>query len=113
LIDNPSVSCDLAQRQKAYEEYEHKWSNAGGTVKIVYELPPELFPQPGAIGVLGGNLLVSWGPDSVAIIRVPSAASQKPIEWWSIPPLPLRFPIKGVAAHPPDTVLAVAEERGR
>ena len=89
----------------------HKWSNAGSVVKSVYELPPELFPRRGAIEVLGRNLLVSWGPDSLAFIRVPSAASRKPIEWWSIPPFP--FAIKAVAAHLPDNVVAVAGERGR
>ena len=114
LSDNPSVSWDLSQRKKAYEEYMHKWSNAGRVMKSVYELPSEAFPDWYLIKRPGGNLLVlycSFLSCRLTVLRVPSAINRKPIEWWEIPPLP--FTIKGFGAYAPDNVLAVAGKCGR
>jgi len=86
----------------------HKWSNAGRAVKSVHELPSgfsQLFGE-----VLGRNLLalVSGSQDDgIIFLRVPSAASQKQIESWSIPPFP--FTDMGFTIHLPDKILAVIE----
>ena len=91
----------------------HKWSNAGRAVKSVHKLPPEVFSH--HFVALGGNLLAGRGSQnpasSLTFARVPSAATQKPIEWRSIPPF--HFTINGIATHIPDNVLAVAEQWGQ
>ena len=109
LIDNPSISCDLSRRRKAYEECVHKWSDTRKAVKSVYDLPQEIFSESHTITVLGGNLLASyiWRGRRVNFIRVPTAVSQKPIEWWTLPPFP--FGIEDFAAYAPDNVFVVAE----
>ena len=114
LIDNPSVSCDLSQRKKAYEEYVHKWSDAARVVKTVYELPPGTFSDLNRIKHPGGNFLLicrDFPDNGLAVVRVPSVVNPKAIEWWEVPPLP--FLIVGFDAYPPDNVLAVAGEYGR
>ena len=113
LIDNPSVSCDLSQRIKTYEEYVHKWSDSARVVKSVHELPQETFPNWHKIKCPGSNLLVvsrGFTDSGLAVVRVPSVVDRKPIEWWEVPPLP--FTIRSFGAHAPDNILAVAGERG-
>ena len=111
LSDNPRVSCDFSQRRKACEDYAHKWSDAGRVVGSVHELPLEKFSESHAITILGGNLVASRGSldNSLTFVRVPSAMSRTPIEWWSIPPFSYR--IKTFATYLPDNILAVAEEK--
>jgi hypothetical protein len=78
-------------------------------VKSVHALPREIFSESHTITVLGENFLAShaWQDRILNFVRVPTAASQKPIEWWTLPPFPFR--IERFTAHVPDNVLAVAE----
>jgi hypothetical protein len=80
-------------------------------VKSVYELPQEILSISDVITALGGNLLAfhRWKGRILGFVRVPTAVSQKPIEWWTLPPFP--FSIERFAAHAPDNVFAVAEMR--
>ena len=78
-------------------------------MKSDYKLPQEILSDSHAITILGGNILASQNSrdHTVNFVRVPTAASQKPIERWTLPPLP--FSTKRFAAHVPDGVLAVTE----
>lgn len=113
LVENPRDPCDFAQRRKAYEKYERKWSDAGEVVKAIHELPEKphfkLHPT-----VLGRNLVAltsSQDVNSISFLHLPPVTSAKPIEWWSILPLP--FEIKFCSVYPPDNILAVTEETDR
>lgn len=83
-------------------------------VKCVYtsELPQEPFSwwDLTLTMALGGNLLASYGlqGNTLAFVRLPSAMSRTPAEWWSSPVFP--FDVRAFAAHLPDNVLAVAEK---
>ena len=92
----------------------HKWSDVARVVKSVYELPPEASPSWGHVKHFDGSLrVVSHGlmDGGLTVLRVPSVANRKLIEWWKIPPLP--FFVEGFDAYTPDNVLAVAGERGK
>jgi len=87
--------------------------DARGVVGSVHELPREKFSEFHAITIHSRNLLASRGlqDNSLTFVRVPSAVSRMPIEWWSIPPFP--FWIENFATHLPDNILAVAEKKER
>ena len=112
LVENPYGPCDFARRRKAYEEHERKWSDAGKLEKAIHELPEE--PSHGLyITVLGRNLIALHNTQNVGcltFLRLPPVMSVKPIERWSIPPLP--FEIRFFAVYLPDNILAVTEEKG-
>ena len=78
-------------------------------MKSVYELPREVLSESHTTRVLGGSLLASykWRDHTVNFIRVPTTVSQKPIEWWTLPPFP--FGIEHFVAHVPDNVFVVTE----
>ena len=78
-------------------------------MKSVYELPREVLSASHAISILGGSLLAShvWRDYMVNFIRVPTAVSQKPIEWWTLPPFPFRIDL--FAIRVPENVLVVTE----
>lgn len=51
------------------------------------------------------------GSRDLSFIRVPPATSQKPLEWWSFPPLP--FQTYTFVPYLPDGLLVVVEEKER
>lgn len=107
------MSCDFSRRQKAYEEYTRKWSDAGRVVKSDYKLPRALFAVEHVITAIGWNLIASLGPqgNTLGFVRIPRAASPKPIEWWSLPTFP--FTIHSFSTYPPDGILVIAEQKER
>jgi len=113
LVENPHSLCDFSQRRKLCEEYERKWSNAGRVVLAVHELPDDLSPQRHTISTHGGDIITSHsiGDGCLRFLRLPPVTSQLPIKRWSIPPFP--FNVKAFAVYPPDSILAVAEEKER
>ena len=104
---------NFSQRRKLCEEYERKWSNAGRVVLAVHELPDDLSPQRHTISTHGGDIITSHsiGDGCLRFLRLPPVTSQLPIKRWSIPPFP--FNVKAFAVYPPDSILAVAEEKER
>ena len=64
----------------------------------------------GAAKYLGNGHLASDFVESggLALLHIPSIASQKPVESWNIPRF--SFPVLGYVAYPPENVLAVAEK---
>ena len=111
LVENPCSPCDFAQRRKACEEHERKWSDAGRVEKAIHELP-----EGSSLGVyptiLGRNLIALRNTQNVGgltFLRFPPVTSVSPIERWRIPPLP--FELRHFAVYPPDNILAVAEEK--
>ena len=115
LIENPCSPCDFAQRRKLFEEYKCKWSDAGRVVKTIHEFPEELSLGDYFRTSEGWNLIgyrsTSTGDGNLMFVRVPPVTSQRPIEWWSIPPL--SFHARAYAVYPPDNLLAIAEHKGR
>ena len=114
FTDNPCNPCDFAQRRKAYEEYERKWSDAGSSVRAIHKLPEKISPKIHPTMALGRNLIALRGTPNVGsltFLRLPPATSAKPIERWYIPPLP--FELNVFAAYPPDNILAVTEAKNR
>ena len=90
LTENPSNSCDFSQRRKLCKEHEHKWFSAGKVTKTIHELSEEIISEGSLIAVPDRNLIASPGrwDNSLSLLRVSPVTSRKPIEWWSIPPLP-------------------------
>ena len=86
-------------------------------VKAIQELPEVLSTEKYFIRVLGRNLLAFCKTDlyncSLSFLRLPAppVTSVKPIERWTIPPLPFEF--EAFAVYPPDEVLVVAEIKER
>jgi len=80
---------------------------------MVHELPADLSIQREYTTLHGGGLVASHKPheNDLRFFRIPPATSQKPMEWWSIPPFPFR--IRAFAVYPTDGILAVAEEKER
>ena len=60
---------------------------------------------------LGWNVIASYKPlgTTLTFFRVPPVQSQKPIQWWSVPPFP--FVIADISTYLPDNILVVAEHR--
>lgn len=111
LIENPRNLCDLVQRRKLCEDHERRWSNAGRVVKTVYEFPEGVDLHRYYITTLGWGIIPyhNTADGSLSFLRPPPVTSQKPTEWWSIPPFP--FSLEFFAAYPPDDLLVVAEEK--
>ena len=78
-----------------------------------HELPEELSIQRYYTTIHGGNFVTVHKPygKKLHFLLIPSATSQKPVKWWTIPPLSFRF--EEFAVYPTDSILAVAEEKGR
>ena len=111
LIENPRKPCDFTQRRKLCKEHKRKWSNAGRVAKTIHELPEELSLEQHLTTTLGWGLIAYCNTEdgSLSFLRPPPVMSQKPIEWWTIPPYP--FSLKVFVAYPPDDILVVAEEK--
>ena len=111
LIENPRNPCDFAQHRKLYEEHERKWSYPARVVKTIHELPKELLLQQHFISIPGWSLIAYRNIEdgNLSFVHLPPAMSQRPIEWWRIPPLP--FSVEVFAVYPPDNLLAVTEEK--
>lgn len=79
----------------------------------IYELPREFFSALHSTIILGGNLVASRESQGniLNFAHIRPTMTRTPVEWWSTPPFP--FEIKAFATHPPDNVLAVAEEKER
>ena len=99
----------MTERRKLCEGYAHKWSNVVKTVKSrTQKLPPSQFSGWNSAKYLGNGHLVSYlvernGP---TFLHIPSAASRKPIESWTLPPPP--FTVFDYAVYSPENVIAVA-----
>lgn len=81
-------------------------------VKGTHKLPPSRYPRwDRAIG-LGRNMLASHSTPEGGLdfLCIPSIASRKPVDGWSIPPF--SFEVLGFTAYPPENLLAVAEQKG-
>jgi len=81
-------------------------------VRSIRELPPNRCSSGWNTAKYSGNglLVAGSGNDThVAFLLVPPIASGKPLQGWSIPPLPGR--IFRRAAYLPEDVLAVSEGR--
>ena len=110
LIDNPCCPCDLVERRKLREGYEHKWSDGASVIKSVWKLPPTQPIVWGRAEYFGNGLLASRASEihGLTLLHIPQVASQTPIGSWSIPPSP--FDVFGYAVYPPENVIAVAEQ---
>lgn len=107
----------MSERRRLCEEYVDKWTGTTKVVKKVvrrvHEAPVERSRLDWDYGVvLGGDLLgfhSSSRPGCTNFIRVPSAASQRPVERWTIPQL--RFAALYFTVYPPENLLALVEQR--
>ena len=111
LVENPYGPCDLAQRRRAYEEQERRWSDAGRAEKAIHKLPEEP-PYGPHLTALGRNLIAlrnMLNVGGITFLRLPPVTSAKPIERWSIPSLPFKF--RFFAVYPPDNILVVTKEK--
>lgn len=60
----------------------------------------------------GRNLIAATEEaDGIHFLYIPPAASQAPVEGWTIPPFP--FEVFDLVAYPSENVLAIAEHRGK
>ena len=116
LIDNPCHPCYLTERRRLCKAYVDRWT--GTTTKVMKNVCEVLVERPilgwNCIKTLVGDLLTLYKyseSNCLNFIRVPPAASQQPVEMWSIPPFP--FKVLDFTAHAPDNLLAVAERRGQ
>jgi len=77
----------------------------------VHELPEELGPY--STIVCGRNLIAlrNLQHNGLHFLRLPPVMSQKPIERWSIPPLPFR--LKAFAVYLLDGIIAATEGKER
>jgi len=82
-------------------------------VKVTQELPPSRSAGWSAAKYLGNGHLAtnSVERNGLTFLRIPTVASRKPVETWSIPPF--AFGIFGYAVYPPENILAVAERGER
>ena len=103
----------MAERRKLYKGYASKWSDAANIVKLAHELPPNQSLGWDRAKYFGNGLLVSDSleDNGLAFLRIPSVASQKPIDGWCIPPIPFRN--SGYVVYPPGNVVAVTEREKR
>jgi len=113
VVENSCSPEDFARRQKLFEDHERKWSNAGTVARAVHKLPKGLSFERRFTTIHGKNLISSHGArdSGLNFLRLSSATIRKPIECWSIPSLPFGFEV--YAVYPPDSILAVAEEKER
>lgn len=79
----------------------------------VYKFPEELTIKRHTITTHGRNIIASHSKKDgdLSFLRLPPVTSQLSIERWSIPRFP--FNLKAFAVYPPDSVLAVAEQKER
>jgi len=88
-----------------------KWSDTATIVKSTHRLPPTHSSGWDRAKYFGNGLFVSESlkDNGLVFLRIPSVASQKQIEGWSIPPV--AFKILGYTAYPLGNVIAVAEQK--
>lgn len=89
----------------------HKWSDVGRMVKTIHELPPNAPSYQHYTMNPGRNLLVAPQAGGISFLHIPPAASQKPVDGWSIPSPP--FKALDFAVYPPENIFAVAEYKER
>ena len=109
LVDNPLSPCGLDERRRLCKEYAHRWSDAAKIMKPTRELPLDFQSWHENPMKPGRNLLAKYRHQSgkIEFLHVPPAASEEPIERWTIP---ISFDFPRFTTYPPKNALIVAEE---